>query len=833
MSSPLSNYHHKRDFSVTGEPKGKTGKRKNSHRVFIIQKHGARRLHYDFRLELDGVMKSWAVTRGPSYDPADKRLAVHVEDHPLEYNQFEGVIPDRQYGAGPVMIWDSGEWFPEGDPHQGLSKGHLTFQLQGHRMHGRWHLVRMNTIEKRDNWLLIKGDDEYIVTGKTNQNFLERENTSIISNRTLEEIKAGVKARSPVPSPTEKEPESTSTTEEVATPLTKKYPGPELATLVEFPPGGSEWLHEIKYDGYRIMAFIENGNVRLRTRGGKDWTHKFSGIAGQLAQIRIRNAVLDGEIGVLNDRGATSFSALQDALSRQDSSQIEIWFFDALHLNGSDLTRIPLIERKAALRKILKNKTLTRVHYSDHLESSPYLLKKACGIGAEGLVSKRKDSFYQFRRTKEWLKSKCGQAQEFVIGGFMPAKDGSESIASLLLGYYQNEKLRYAGKVGTGFGTKLARQIYQQLKPLHIAESPFSGKVERSSRPPLWVKPALLCEVAFWEWTADQRIRHASFKGVREDKAPESVRKEIPDQRPCDVGVKPSSSAQKNLTVGGILITHPEREVFPGSNISKGDIAQYYAKVLPFMLPFLKNRLISLVRCTDTIDGECFFQRNPMRGMGKDLRGKTITHQGNKHNYFYIDNAAGVLELVQMNTIEFHIWQSRVQTIDKPEQIIFDLDPGDQVPFDAVKLAAEDIRCRLQQLDLESFPRLSGGKGIHVAVPLKPNHDWDAIKGFCKRFAQQMEQDAPDAYVATMNKTRRRGKIFIDYLRNDFSSTAIAPYSLRARNGAPVAVPLSWQQLGQVDSSQAYNIFTIDTLLNPSSEQMNQRYFATRQSITL
>ncbi|MCC7090578.1 MAG: DNA ligase D [Nitrosomonas sp.] len=831
MSSPLSSYHHKRDFSVTSEPKGKTGKPKTRRLAFVIQKHGARRLHYDFRLELDGVMKSWAVTRGPSYDPADKRLAVHVEDHPLEYNRFEGVIPDKQYGAGPVMIWDNGEWIPEGDPHQDLKKGHLTFQLHGQRMHGRWHLVRMNSTDKRDNWLLIKGEDEFILKGTSNQHFLEQENTSIVSNLTLDEIRAGAKGNASDDAHRKtKKMQTTGIDTSAATSLLKKYPRPELATLVEFPPAGSDWLHEIKYDGYRIMAFLENGKVRLRTRGEKDWTHKFPGIAKQLAQIKVSNAVLDGELGVLNDRGATSFAALQDALSRHDSSQVQGWFFDLLHLNDDDRTQTPLIERKAALKKILNNKALTMVHYSDHLESSPHLLKKACSIGAEGLVSKRKDSAYQFRRTKEWLKSKCGQAQEFVIGGFMPAKDGSESIASLLLGYYQDGKFRYAGKVGTGFGAELARQIYRQLQPLRLSRPPFSGKVEKSVRPHVWVKPKLLCEVAFWEWTADQRIRHASFKGLREDIAPKSVRLEIPDQLPNRII---HSSTENDFTVEGITITHPEREVFPGSGISKGDIARYYAKVLPFMLPFLKNRLISLVRCTDTIEGECFFQRNPMRGMGPDLRGKTITHQGKKHNYFYIDNAAGVLELVQMGTIEFHVWQSRVQMIDKPEQIIFDLDPGEHVPFDAIKLAAEDVRRRLQQLGLESFPRLSGGKGIHVAVPLKPNHGWDGIKRFCRRFAQHMERDAPDAYVATMNKSQRRGKIFIDYLRNDFSSTAIAPYSLRARKGAPVAVPLSWKQLDGIDSSQAFNIFTIDALLTPAHEQMNKRYLDMHQSIKI
>ncbi len=830
MADLLSKYHQKRDFSITGEPKGKTGKRKNSHLVFVIQKHGARRLHYDFRLELDGVMKSWAVTRGPSYDPADRRLAVHVEDHPMEYNQFEGIIPDKQYGAGPVMIWDKGEWIPEEDPHESLKKGHLTFQMQGKRMHGRWHLVRMKSSEKRENWLLIKGDDEFVLKGRKNEKFLDEENTSIISNRTLEEIKNNVTAKPQKETQARVKAASNTPVSDTIATLQKKYPKPELATLAEFPPSKENWWHEIKYDGYRIMAFLENGHVILRTRNHQDWTHKFQAIADQLSKIKAKNAVLDGELCVLNEKGVTDFSALQDALSREDSSQIEGWFFDLLHLNDEDYTQKPLSERKTVLRKLLRNKKLPLIHYSEHLQSSPHLLKKACQIGAEGLVSKNKDSPYLFRRTHDWIKSKCGQEQEFVIGGFLPAKDHPEAVGSLLLGYYKQGKFLYAGKVGTGFGVELSKQIYQRLNPLRTNVSPFDNRVEKSRRAHYWVKPQIVCNVTFWEWTADQRIRHSSFKGLREDKAPTTVRQEVPEKPSAAIRKK---SLTNNFIIEGITITHSDREVFPDIGITKGDIATHYAKVMPFILPFVANRLISLLRCTDSIEEQCFFQRNPMPGMGTNIIGKTLVHKGIKHNYLYIDSAEGLLELVQMGTIEFHVWQSDVKNISKPDQIIFDLDPGENVPFDAIKLAAEDIRRRLEQLDLESFPRLSGGKGIHVTVPLKPRYSWDEIKKFTQKFARKMVHDMPDVYVATMTKTKRVGKIFIDYLRNDYSSTAIAPFSLRARKGAPVAVPLSWQELNAIDSAAAFNISSVRKRLNKTAEKKIQEFFDARQDLKI
>ncbi len=832
MARPLSEYNKKRNFSITAEPKGKSAKRKKSNLSFVIQKHGARRLHYDFRLELDGVMKSWAVTRGPSYDPDDKRLAVHVEDHPIEYNKFEGVIPQGQYGGGPVMIWDNGEWIPEEDPHKGLKKGHLTFTMNGKRMHGRWHLVKMHgrPKERRENWLLIKGDDEYILKGRKNEQFLDTENTSVISDRTLEEIekKAPSKAKT---NPEKKllKTRPAKTTKSLSA-LQKKYVSPELATLVEFPPTGSDWWHEIKYDGYRIMVFIKDNEVIMRTRGGKDWTNKFSNIAGELKKLNVSNAVLDGELCVLDDKGVTSFAALQEALSEGNASNIEGWFFDLLHLDGKDYTTKPLSERKAALEKTLKKKKLPLIHYSEHFESKPDILEKACNIGAEGLVSKNKNSPYRFRRTHDWVKSKCGQEQEFVIGGYMPAKDNPKAVGSLLLGYYKNRKFLYAGKVGTGFGQELSKKIYKILNPLQTEKSFFESPVEKSRRKHFWVKPEILCEISFWEWTPDQHIRHASFKGLREDKAPQVVKQEIPEKPQEKIS---NNTKKRNFTVEGITITHPEREVYPGTGITKGEIATYYAKAMPYILPFVENRLISLLRCTDSIEGQCFFQRNPMKGMGPHIMEKTLTHKGNKHHYLYIDSSEGFLELVQMGTVEFHAWQSRIDNIGKPDQIIFDLDPAENVPFEAVKLAAEDIRRRLKVLKLESFPRLSGGKGIHVVIPIKPQYSWDEVKNFTQEFAKRMERDTPEAYIATMNKQKRTGKIFIDYLRNDYSSTAIVPFSLRARKDAPIAVPASWKEIEKIRSPAVFNLSNISKRLNKATEKLNKEFFKARQSLKI
>jgi bifunctional non-homologous end joining protein LigD len=837
----LKNYNEKRDFGITAEPRGKAGKRSPQALRFVIQLHEATRTHYDLRLEWDGVMKSWAVTKGPSYDPADKRLAVRTEDHPIDYNDFEGVIPDKQYGAGPVMIWDEGVWMPEDDPGKMEKKGRITFTIDGSRMKGQWHLVRMHTPDKRENWLLIKSKDDFALSKAKNEGFLKRENTSAVTGRTMADIlKAGVgktTQREPLRKPLSVHHKQSKTSAKRSstslTSLMKHYPHPELATLVDKQPNGDAWVHEIKYDGYRLMAFVGNGSVILRTRGGQDWTHKFTPLAKAIAQLKVESAVFDLEACVLNQRGQSDFGALQAALSDKNSGVIQGYIFDLLHLNGEDLINKDLIDRKTQLGTILR-KAKAPLHFSDHLESSPDLLEKACEIGAEGLISKKKDSLYYGRRTTDWVKSKCGLEQEFVIGGFMPAKNQTKAIGALLLGYYKNEKLTYAGKVGTGYSRTLAKEIYHKLIPLQIMKSPFQEKVGRGRRDYIFVKPEILCEISFIEWTPDGHIRHASLKGLREDKNPIKVVEEIP--KPIEQvtnGIKPRSKSKEEVAYRGVKITHPERIVFSDTKITKGDVAEYYDRAAPLMLPFVRYRLISLLRCTDGIGGECFFQRNPMKGMGDEVHAKSLTHKGNKHDYIYVQNEVGLMQLVQMGTMEFHAWQSSLSNQGKPDQVIFDLDPDAGIPFDAIKLAALDIRNRLKQLSLVSFPRLSGGKGIHVVAPIKPEHGWEEIKEFARGFAETMAREIPAAYVANMSKKRRSGKIFVDFFRNDFSSTAIVPFSLRARGRAPIAWPVTWTELKKYREASAIQLNNIDTKLIQKAEKVSAEFLSISQTLKL
>lgn len=842
----LKEYNEKRDFGITAEPPGKAGKRSQENLRFVIQLHEATRTHYDFRLEWDGVMKSWAVTKRPSYDPADKRLAVRTEDHPMDYNDFEGVIPEKQYGAGPVMIWDEGVWMPEDDPAKMEKKGRITFAIDGSRMKGQWHLVRMHTPDKRENWLLIKSKDDFALSKSRNAGLLQRENTSVVTGRTMAEIlKAGVgkttkrkKAGKPS-SVNQKNLETSAKASGVSlTSLMKQYPGPELATLVDKQPNGDAWVHEIKYDGYRLMAFVNKGTVMLRTRGGQDWTHKFTPLAKAIAQLKVESAVFDLEACVLNARGQSDFGALQTALSDKKPEDIQGYLFDLLYLNGEDLTNKGLLDRKAQLSKLMA-KVKAPLHFSDHLESSPDLLEKACKIGAEGLVSKKKDSLYQGRRTADWVKSKCGLEQEFVIGGFMPAKNHSKAIGALLLGYYKNEQFTYAGKVGTGFSQQLAKDIYQRLIPLQIMTSPFRERVGRGRRDYVFVKPELLCEISFIEWTSDGHIRHGSFKGLREDKNPKRVVEEVPKpieqvtKEQVRKGTKARSTNKDEVSYRGVKITHPDRIVFPDTNITKGDVAEYYDRVAPLMVPFVRSRLISLLRCTNGIGGECFFQRNPMQGMGDEIYSKSLTHKGKKHTYIYVQNETGLLQLVQMGTMEFHAWQSSISNQGKPDQIIFDLDPDAGVPFEAVKLAAQDIRNRLNKLGLVSFPRLSGGKGIHVVAPIKPEHGWEEIKEFARGFAETMARDIPGAYVANMSKKRRSGKIFVDFFRNDFAATAIAPFSLRAREGAPVAWPIMWADLKNYTKASAIALNNVDDKMIQKAQKVSAEFLSTSQSLKL
>jgi bifunctional non-homologous end joining protein LigD len=831
MKKALQDYNKKRNFKITSEPEGKAGKSKGRKLAFCVQKHDATRLHYDFRLELDGVLKSWAVTKGPSFNPQDKRLAVHVEDHPYDYRTFEGVIPEGGYGGGPVMLWDEGTWEPVNDPHDGMKKGHLTFILHGHRMNGEWALIRMKGRpgEKRDNWLLVKAHkDEFVQTEEQSTVYLNENNTSVKTGRTMEEIKNGkVKAKEKTKTGIKKKSEKSVKTSRPSKKNTKDldrlgkaYPEVQLATLVDHPPMGKDWWHEIKYDGYRILALIDQGNVRIRTRGGLDWTEKFQGIADELAKMNVKSAVLDGEAVVLDEKSASNFSKLKEALSENNQPDIHAFFFDLLHLNGKDYHDKPLSERKPVLDALLnKQSKLTHLHLSEHLDDSENLLPMVCKLGAEGVISKRIDAPYKFKRSKDWLKSKCGQEQEFVIGGFMPSSENPKAIGSLHLGFYKGGKLAYAGKVGTGFTRKLAKELYDALKPLQRKTMPFTDNMPKGERNAVWVEPRRVGQVSFWEWTPDRHIRHASFKGLREDKTPKQVTREVAEK--ISAPSKPSSRKKEDsLVLDNITITHPNRVMFPDAKVTKGDVARYYHEAMEYVLPFLEKRPISVIRFPGDINGEAFFQRNPMKGVSTDVQPVTFDYKDVKRTYFYIDTPEGLMSLVQMGAIEFHPWGVHVKDVHHPDHLIFDLDPAPDVPFAVVKLAALDMRQRLKNMKLESFVRTTGGKGLHVTVPIKPNIPWHDAKEWTRAFCEQMVEDTPDAYVATMTKAKRGGKIFLDFFRNDYTATAVSPFVIRGRKGAPVAMPVEWKELESIKSASQFTIKNARDRMNAKTRKL-------------
>lgn len=803
-SVALEEYRRKRDFEKTPEPPPGRVSRGGETLSYLIQKHDATRLHYDFRLELDGVLLSWAVTKGPSLNPADKRLAVHVEDHPLTYGSFEGTIPKGEYGGGTVMLWDTGSWEPVSDPHEGLKKGHLAFTLHGERLKGRWDLVRMKGDGKRENWLLIKVKDAHAEKG-SNEEFLEGLASSVTTGRTMDGIANGEVVKK------KKSARRTGTSLDA---MTKRYPEMQLATLVDKPPDGESWVHEIKFDGYRLLGFVSGGEARLITRNGKDWTSKFKSLATALENLSVEDGVLDMEAVVLDAEGKSSFQSLQAALGgRGGASKIVGYVFDLLFLNGDDLTRESLIARKEKLETVLKAaKQSTVLRYSQHVTGQgQQMLAKACEKGLEGIIAKDANAPYTPGRNKSWLKIKCGKRQEFVIVGFSDARKGERAIGALYLGYRNDGKLQYAGKVGTGFSMKSAGELADLLETISVTKPTFSraetsGLAAGEWQAVHWVKPSLICEVAFTEWTDDGKIRHPSFQGLREDKEASEVKKEMPVSTDSSAAPKSAKKNASKLVVDGIGITHPDRIISETGHITKGELAEYFAAVAPFILPHIVRRPLSLLRCPTGIDGDCFFQRNPGRGLGPDVHAFEFKHKGKKFEYLYIEDEKGLLEVIQMGAIELHPWGASVDCIDFPDRMIFDLDPATDVPFEAVKLAAQDIRRRLQQKGLESVVKCSGGKGLHVTVPLSGKNKWPEVKSFAGSLADEMVEATPEAYVATMSKGKRTGKIFIDYFRNDYTATAIADYGVRARPGAPVALPIEWKELKSLESASQFSM---------------------------
>lgn len=814
----LDLYRSKRDFSLTREPKG-GGRRRaakaDAGGAFVIHKHAARRLHYDLRLEHDGVLWSWAVTRGPSLDPAEKRLAVHVEDHPIEYGAFEGTIPAGQYGAGSVIIWDEGRWQPEGDPAAGMKKGHLAFALEGHKLHGRWHLVRLKPRrgEKRDNWLLIKSEDEF---ARTDEDILEIEPDSVKSGLAVEKIGAD-EAKGQVWDTT-KPARRTATAGAKLTKATAtagrqaggvdlpQFVEPCLATLQERPPAGEGWLHEVKFDGYRLQARIEHGEVKLLTRSGLDWTARFGkALVAALAGLPCETALVDGEVVALGEAGISSFSALQAALSEGRTAGLVYFAFDLLLLDGEDLRDEPLLARKERLQALLQDVPAdSPLRYSEHfVEPGQTMLSHACRMGLEGVVSKRADAPYRSGRGRSWIKSKCSQRQEFVIAGYVPSEAAGRKLRSIVAGYYENGELKPAGRVGTGFTVKSASALKKKLDALKSEASPFKGAAARE-RGVVWVRPELVAEVEFRAWTASRTLRHAAFLGLREDKPATEIVAEAPAEpepdRPAKgrAGKAKTSTARPSKAKTSLTLSNPDKPLWPDAGLTKQGLLDYYARVWPLMEPFVVDRPLSLVRAPNGIAGQRFFQKHAGPGTPEGIR---TTKDADGEELIHIHDFDGLAGLVQLGTVEIHLWGASVAAIETPDQIIFDLDPDDGVPLERVRTAASTVRAHLKELGFESLLKVSGGKGYHVVLPLKPKAGWDQVKGFAREFAQAMAEAEPKLYTATLSKKARRGRIFIDYLRNGRGATAIAPFSTRARPGAPIACPIAWADLDRIAPS--------------------------------
>lgn len=843
----IRTYNQKRNFSKTKEPRGVAAKKKGN--SFVVQKHDATRLHYDFRLEMDGVLKSWAVTKGPSLDPADKRLAVRTEDHPISYGSFEGTIPAGEYGGGTVMLWDIGSWTPIEDPHKGLKKGHLHFELHGERLKGKWNLIRMRggDNEKRENWLLIKDDDDIAVKRGSGSTLLDENMVSVTTGSTMEDIAGGTREWGPSGARNKKsaaKPKSAALKKKPAlkskTSLNKlaaKFRTVQLATLVTEPPAGDDWVHEVKFDGYRILCLVAGGEVRILTRNGHDWTAKFPSIAAALAELKIADAVLDGEAVLTDDKGRTSFGALQSALGAGgNTGAIQAYFFDLLELDGEDISGLPLMQRKAKLEKLLKN-TKEILHYSEHVTSSGDLLANACKIGLEGIISKRADGSYAAGRGRDWLKSKCSKRQEFVIIGFTAPKKGNRALGALHLGYYNGGVLTYAGKCGTGFSHRHAEEMFDMLKLL-ARKTPAAAVTTQAKRGATWVEPKILCEASFTEWTDDGHVRHPSFEGLRSDKTPKQVIHEeaMPVKQAVEkTGKKAATKSAKKsvakgdmLEVQGVRITNPDRVIFKDVHVTKGDLAEYYGQVAPYMLRQIAGHPLSLLRCPGGADAQCFFQRNPDDYMKNYVKPFAWNHNGNAHEYLYIEDAKGLVFLAQMGVIEMHPWGAPVKRIDYPTRMIFDLDPDEGVDFEAVKLGAMDVRARLKALGIESFVKTTGGKGLHITVPLDGKTKWAVVKQWAASFADRMVEAVPDAYIATMSKAKRKGKIFIDYFRNDYTATAIADYSVRARKGAAVATPIRWEELKSLKSAAE---FDMDAVLARLKKKKDAKIMPAPQSL--
>jgi bifunctional non-homologous end joining protein LigD len=852
----LKEYHRKRDFGITPEPKGK--EKKKSGRSFVIQKHAATRLHYDFRLEMEGVLKSWAVPKGPSLDPKDKRLAMMTEDHPVEYGGFEGIIPKGQYGGGTVLLWDRGTWEPIEDPHAGLRKGNLKFRLNGEKLHGGFALVKIKGRDARDSektWLLIKERDEFVRPG---YEITEARPESVTTGRTLEQIAADrdriwdsgvgeVKVEKTTKKTAARTRPKPSAVDPSKLPGARKAPLPtalhaQLATAVTDPPHGDEWLHEMKFDGYRILSRLEKGRVRLVSRNGKDWTDRFPDLTDAIADLGAERAVIDGEVAVLLPSGNTSFQALQNFMGGARGGQLVYYVFDLLYLDGYDLSGVALEERKAALQRLVAGVSGGKIRYSDHVVGQgDRVFENACRMGMEGIVSKRRDMPYTPGRTRGWLKVKCHLEQEVVIGGYTDPEGSRVGLGALLVGVYDGSgRLVYAGKVGTGFTEKMLQDLQRKLEAREQKASPFTAGtgIPRNAH---WVKPDLVAEVAFTEWTSEGHLRHPTFRGLREDKPAGQVVRENPEptaqaeaeaeeaaatpRRPPRATDKKSGVAKatvarrqaakaeprkpkSDVVVAGVRITNPDRVIYPGQGLTKHDIALYYESIADEIVPHLEGRPTTLVRCPEGMAKPCFYQKHIGYWAPDTLRRVRIQEKKKVGEYLVVDDLPGLIGLAQMGILEIHTWNSTVEHLEQPDRIVFDLDPDAAVGWPAVVKTAERIRELLDGLGLAAYVKTTGGKGLHVVTPLRPEAGWNECAEFSRVVAEAIARQHPDEYLTEASKAARKGKIFIDWLRNVRGATSIAAYSTRARPGAPVSAPVTWEELPRTRPDQ-YSVQTL------------------------
>lgn len=821
MAKPLQEYARKRDFNATPEPSGKRSRGKRAHALqFCIQKHDASHLHYDFRLELDGTLKSWAIPKGPSLDPKVRRLAVHVEDHPLDYADFEGHIPEGHYGAGDVIVWDRGIWEPEGDAHEAYAKGKLRFRLQGEKLGGVWNLFRTHLAGKKEQWMLVKSHDAQ-ARSEADYSIVEARPDSVLSDRTLLPRKAPAKKAAA--------PRRKHASKGQAAPLPAQLQ-PQLATLVDSPPSG-DWRYEVKFDGYRILARIDGNDVRLFTRNGHDWSSKMPRQVAALRALGIDSGWLDGEVVVAGENGVADFQALQNAFDTEHDERITYYLFDLPFLGGQDLCQLPLQDRRSTLQRLLEHNESDVLKYSaDFDQPVESLLDSACQLQLEGLIGKRADSPYSGRRSPDWIKLKCKQRQEFVIVGYTDPKGSRSGFGALLLALHDNDsgELRYAGKVGTGFSATTLASIHARLKPLEIARpalpKPPTGAEARGVH---WLKPQLLAEVAYAQMTRDGIVRHSVFHGLRDDKPATAI--DLEHAMPANTLPK-HKQAKAPETLGELHLTHPERVIDATSGVTKREVAEYYAAVSQWILPQLKGRPVALVRAPDGLAGELFFQKNAGQLHLPSVLSYDKAEAGQAA--MVINRADTLLGAVQMNMLELHTWNATDKDFDKPDRFVLDLDPDPALPWKAMLEATQLALTLLDELGLKVFIKTSGGKGMHLVVPLTRRARWDEVKAFSHAIVNYLARLFPDRLSAVSGPRNRVGRIFIDYLRNGKGATTACAYTLRAREGLPVSVPIWREELPQLKGANQWNIGNVLERLSDVDDPWAD-YGNTRQSITV